>query len=68
MKRGEGGEEEPEQGEAELEMEAKILQLSLRSKEGLTSNRSFKVQGRIHQRPVLILIDSGALSNFISHS
>lgn len=58
-----------EQGprEEELEMEAKILQLSLRSKEGLTSNSSFKVQGKIQQRPVLILIDSGASCNFISH-
>lgn len=64
----EGGETEELGPEAkELEMEAKILQLSLRSKEGLTSNRSFKVKGEVNQRLVLILIDSGASSNFISH-
>lgn len=67
---GDEEEEEPEtqekEEEEELEMEAKILQLPLRSKEGLTSNKSFKVWGEIQHRPVLISVDSGATSNFIS--
>lgn len=65
----EGEEEESEVSEPEevpLALEAKILQLSLRSKEGLTSNQSFKVQGEVQNRLVLILVDLGASSNFIS--
>lgn len=53
--------------EAEVVLEAKVLQLSLRSKEGLTSNKSFKVWGLIGNRAVLILIDSGASTNFVSY-
>lgn len=56
--------EEAEDGEFVLE--GKVLQLSLNSKEGLTSNRSFKVKGQIGEREILILIDCGATSNFIS--
>ena len=40
--------EEAEDGEFVLE--GKVLQLSLNNKEGLTSNRSFKVKGRIGER------------------
>jgi len=50
----------------ETEMEFKTLQLSLKSKEGLTSNNSFKTWGHIGGRQVLMLIDCGATSNFIS--
>ncbi|KAJ1416998.1 Retrotransposon gag domain [Sesbania bispinosa] len=49
-----------------LELENKTLQLSLKSKEGLTSRKSFKIKGTIGGREVLILIDSGATGNFIS--
>ncbi|XP_057453204.1 uncharacterized protein LOC130745077 [Lotus japonicus] len=56
--------EEAEDGEFILE--GKVLQLSLNSKEGLTSNQSFKIRGRIGGREVLILVDCGATSNFIS--
>ncbi|KAJ1413345.1 Chromo-like domain superfamily [Sesbania bispinosa] len=49
-----------------LELEHKTLQLSLKSKEGLTSRKSFKIKGTIGGREVLILIDSGATGNFIS--
>lgn len=44
----------------------KTLQLSLQSKEGLTSNKSFKVWGDVGGRKVLTLMDSRATSNFIS--
>jgi predicted aspartyl protease len=46
--------------------ELKTLQLSLHSKEGFTSNKSFKVWADIGGRRVLALIDSGATSNFIA--
>ncbi|MCH90134.1 hypothetical protein A2U01_0011042, partial [Trifolium medium] len=46
--------------------ELKTLQLSLQSKEGLTSNQSFKVWVMIGDRRLLTLIDSGASSNFIA--
>ncbi|XP_057444723.1 uncharacterized protein LOC130736966 [Lotus japonicus] len=67
------GEEEEEEDEVfeeaedgEFILEGKVLQLSMNSKEGLTSNRSFKVKGKIGSREVLILVDCGATSNFIS--
>jgi hypothetical protein len=46
--------------------ELKTLQLSLQSKEGFTSNKSFKVWADFGGRRVLTLIDSGATSNFIN--
>ena len=70
----EGGSEEEEM-EEEIEKvdsetdavgELKTLQLSLQSKEGFTSNKSFKVWVTIKERQVLTLIDSGATSNFIA--
>jgi predicted aspartyl protease len=38
----------------------------LQSKEGFTSNKSFKVWVQIGDRQVVTLIDSGATSNFIA--
>lgn len=49
-----------------LELENKNLQLYLKSKEGLTSRKYFKIKGTIGEREMLILIESGAKSNFIS--
>lgn len=62
----EGDEEEELSGEDEGESEVVAELKTLQSKEGLTSNKSFKVWGEIHGRKVLILIDLGATSNFIS--
>ncbi|GAU13154.1 hypothetical protein TSUD_112140, partial [Trifolium subterraneum] len=49
-----------------VEAEMKTMHLSLQSREGLTSNKSFKVWVMIGDRRVLTLIDSGATSNFIA--
>ncbi|CAJ2679667.1 unnamed protein product [Trifolium pratense] len=57
---------EEQKEEVELVEELKTLQLSLQSKEGFTSNKSFKVWADIGGRRVLTLIDSGATSNFIA--
>lgn len=56
------------EGEAEEVpvLQIKKLRLSMRSKEGLTSNRSFKTVGLVGGKEVLVLIDCGASSNFIS--
>lgn len=70
----EGGSEEEEMeeeiekvdSETDVVGELKTLQLSLQSKEGFTSNKSFKVWVTIKERQVLTLIDSGATSNFIA--
>jgi hypothetical protein len=58
--------EEEEIGEEEPVAELKNLQLSLHSREGFTSNKSFKVLVRVGERQVRTLIDSGATSNFIT--
>ncbi|PNX67995.1 hypothetical protein L195_g055926, partial [Trifolium pratense] len=71
---GSSGEEEVDEvvaeegSEAVTVVELKTLQLSLQSREGFTSNKSFKVWVQIGDRQVLTLIDSGATSNFISPS
>ncbi|CAJ2638342.1 unnamed protein product [Trifolium pratense] len=57
---------EEESGEEESVRELKNLQLSLHSREGFTSNKSFKVWVRVGERQVRTLIDSGATSNFIT--
>ena len=56
------------EGENGGNLTAKILQISLKSKEGLTSNRSFKVMGSIGGTEVLVLVDCGASANFISRT
>lgn len=45
--------------------EFKTLQLSMQSKQGLTSNKSFKVWVTVQDKEMRTLIDSGATSNFI---
>jgi len=50
----EGSEEEEDKGEPLIN---KVLQISLQSKEGLTSNRSFKVVGMVKGKEVIILLD-----------
>lgn len=47
-------------------MELKTLQLSSHSFWGLTSNKSLKVWGAIKGEKVVVLVDSGAATNFIS--
>lgn len=45
--------------------EFQTLQLSMQSKEGFTSNKSFKIWVNVKNRDLLTLIDSGATNNFI---
>ncbi|CAH9137548.1 unnamed protein product, partial [Cuscuta epithymum] len=70
-------EEEEEQGDFSLEAspereisEPSKMQLSLMSKEGLTTPRTFKLKGEIQgckgKKEVVILIDCGATHNFVS--
>ena len=42
------------------------MKISLNSFVGLTSNKSFKVEGSIGERSVLILVDNGASGNFLT--
>jgi predicted aspartyl protease len=62
IKKVEGETQEEEEEPAKL----KTLKLSLQSKEGFTSNKSFKVWVQIGDRQVVTLIDSSATSNFIT--
>ncbi|XP_058740982.1 uncharacterized protein LOC131613320 [Vicia villosa] len=66
------GEESEEEllGETQLTVEEKVeelqtLQLSMQSRDGFTSNKSFKVWVEVKGKKLLTLIDSGATSNFI---
>ena len=52
--------------EEEAVLDLKCLQLSKKSLLGLTSNKSLKLWGAIGARKVVILVDSGASTNFIS--
>jgi len=54
------------QGENELELEKLELQLSSYSYWGLITHKTFKVKGKIQDREVVILIDPGASTNFIT--
>ena len=65
---GEGGGEanwEQQGGEDEIPL-VQNMKLSLRSFVGLTSNKSFKVEGGINGKKVIVLIDSGASGNFLA--
>ena len=57
---------EPENEEEMEDMELRTLQISLNSLKGLTSSKSFKVVGSLGGKEVIILIDTGATSNFLS--
>ena len=69
-------EEEEEEGEEEAELQlqedeneiplVQNMKLSLRSFVGLTSNKSFKVEGEINGQKVVVLIISGASGNFLA--
>ena len=56
--------EEP--GEDQGEQVLQHMKISLNSFVGLTSNKSFKVEGSIGGRKVLVLVDSGVLDNFLT--
>ena len=59
-------EEEEDWRDAMEAHEEENLELSLNSVRGLTFNKSYKLKGSIEGNEVIILIDSGASSNFIS--
>jgi len=59
-KSSEDEEEKPET------LQVKVLQISLKSKEGLTSNQSFKIKWRLGGIKVLVLVNWGASTNFIT--
>ena len=70
---GEKEESEEEKGRSEgeerkqgVEVEVRNMKIYLQSLAGLTSNKSFKVEGEIGGRRVLVLVDSGASGNFIA--
>lgn len=57
---------EPQKEEETEELELRTLQVSFHSLKGLNSNKSFKVVGKLGGKKVIILIDIGATSNFLS--
>ena len=60
------GEGDQTTSEEEPSLELKTLEISFNSLKGLTSSKSFKVMGRLEGQEVVILVDTGATSNFIS--
>ncbi|XP_019416449.1 PREDICTED: uncharacterized protein LOC109327750 [Lupinus angustifolius] len=61
-------EDEEERGENSIETsEVHDLRLSLCSMSGFTTTRSWKVEGMLNRRKVVVLIDCGASHNFIAH-
>ncbi|XP_014521642.1 uncharacterized protein LOC106778213 [Vigna radiata var. radiata] len=61
-------EEENEEGEKEPAVELAGMELSALLAGGLTTSETMKLRGRIGNREVLVLIDSGVSHNFISKS
>ncbi|KOM30937.1 hypothetical protein LR48_Vigan01g049200 [Vigna angularis] len=59
-------EEEESENDGEDELNITKMELSALSAGGLTTSRTMKLRGRMGQREVLVLIDSGASHNFIS--
>ncbi|XP_058755088.1 uncharacterized protein LOC131628242 [Vicia villosa] len=57
--------EENHMAVADRVKELQTLQLSMQSRDGFTSNKSFKVWVEVKGKKLLTLIDSGATSNFI---
>ena len=67
----EGGEEEMVEhkvqvAESSVQNEETSIQLDFHSMVGLTSKRSMKLWGRLDDKEVMVLIESGAMHNFIS--
>lgn len=58
--------EEGDEGEVGVDPDEKPMELSACSAKGLTPPKTMKLTGRIGERTVVVLIDSGANHNFVS--